>query len=259
MSSIEYINRAFDRFVGWIHGIDPLGFDIHPYLLFLDTGVVLSFGFIFVYDALIAPINAVVYAAVFLVIILGYENVYTEIKAQVIDTPERNFPLDALVYMLPVGLVLAYVAGLEIDAVATLAAMQLGLSNGFTRIGCFSGGCCYGKDSRVGVRYPAGIFVQHDGLQDFSPGTNPKVRVFPCQLVEAGAQFALFAGLLLSVLAGATPRFALLVVYLCGYSVVRFLNDFTRQYTHRPRYGPLTEGQVISLLVLAAGGPYLLL
>lgn len=258
MSSIQYINRAFDRFVAWIHGIDPLGFDIHPYLLFLNTGVVVSFAFIFVYATLITPINAVVYAAIFLGIVVAYENVYTEIKAHVIDTPERNFPLDALVYMLPVGLVLAYVAGLDIGAVATLAAMQLGLSNGFTRIGCFSGGCCYGKDSRVGVRYPAGIFVQHDGLQDFSPGTDPKARVFPCQLVEAGAQFVLFTGLFLYVLAGATPGFSLLVVYLCGYSVVRFLNDFTRQYTHRPTYGPLTEGQVISLLVLSVGTPYLL-
>jgi phosphatidylglycerol:prolipoprotein diacylglycerol transferase len=259
MSSVEAINGAFDRFVVWIHGIEPWGIDIHPYLLFLDSGVVASFAFIFIYSTLLTPINTVVYSAIFLVIILGYENVYTEIKAQVIDTPERNFPLDALVYMLPVGLVLAYAAGLDIDAVATLAAMQLGLSNGFTRLGCFSGGCCYGKNSRFGVRYPAEIFVQHDGLQDFSPGTNPNARVFPCQLLEAGAQFLLFTGLFLYVLSGAAPSFALLVVYLCGYSVVRFLNDFTRQYTHRPTYGPLTEGQVLSLIVLAVGGPYLLL
>lgn len=147
----------------------------------------------------------------------------------------------------------------EGDAIATLAALQLALSNGLTRLGCFSGGCCYGVASRFGVEYPDEIFSEHDGLQAFSPGTNPETRVFPCQLVEMTAQLALFTGLGLYLLAGNAPRFGLLVAYLCGYAVVRFLNDFTRQYTHRPTYGPLTEGQVISLLILVGGGAYLIL
>jgi prolipoprotein diacylglyceryltransferase len=77
-------------------------------------------------------------------------------------------------------------------------------------------------------------------------------------VIEAGTQFALFAGLFGYLLVGNSPRFSLLVVYLCGYSVVRFLNDFARQYTHRPTYGPFTEGQVLSILVLVVGGTFLL-
>jgi len=256
---MQPLNGAFDRVVSWLHDLELLGFDVHPYLLFLDTGVILSFLLIFVYSALVTPIDALVYAAIFLVIVVGYENVYTGLKARLIDTEERNFPLDVLVYMLPVGLALAFVAGLDIGAIATLAALQFALSNGFTRIGCFSGGCCYGVDSPVGVKYPDEIFVKHDGIQRFSPGTNPRTRVFPCQLVEMAGQFALFGALFAYLLVGNPPTFDLLVVYLCAYSVLRFLNDFTRQYTHRPTYGPFTEGQVISLLVLLAGGPYLLL
>lgn len=254
MTAVEYLNDGFDVFVRKAHEFAPFGVDVHPYLVFLNTGVVVSFGFIFVYDALITPIDALAYAAIFVVLVVAYENVYTSLKERLIATRERNFPLDMLVYMLPVGLVLAYAAGLDIDAIATLAAMQLALSNGFTRFGCLSGGCCYGKRCRVGVLYPDDVFVPHDGLQDFSPGTNPEERVFPCQLVEGVAQFGLFAAVFGYLLAGNAPSFSLLVAYLCGYSVFRFLNDFTRQYTHRPTYGPFTEGQVISLLVIAVGG-----
>lgn len=256
---MKRLNDTFDETVSRLHDLELLGIDVHPYLLFLDTGVFLSFLLIFAYSRLIASIDALAYAAIFLLLIVSYENVYTEIKERLVSTKERNFPLDALVYLLPVGLALVYAAGLDIDAIAGLAALQLALSNGFTRIGCFSGGCCYGKDSPVGVRYPDEIFVEHDGRQAFSPGTNPKSRVFPCQLLEMLAQFTLFSVILVYLLAGNQPTFAVLVAYLCGYSAFRFLNDFTRQYTHRPTYGPLTEGQVISVIVLIGGGAYLLL
>ncbi len=254
---MEYLNRTFDRFVRWAHQIELLGVDIHPYLLFLNLGVVVSLVLIFVYSAVIAPIDVVVYTAIFVVVVIGYENAYTDLKERLISTKERNYPLDALVYLLPVGLVLAYGAGLDIGVIAPLAAMQLAVSNGFTRIGCFSGGCCYGRHASVGVEYPDHIFTEHDGFQAFSPGANPHGRVFPCQLVEMIGQFSLFSGLLIYLLLGNAPSIALLVVYLCGYAVVRFLNDFTRQYTHRPTYGPFTEGQVISLCIFAVGVPFL--
>lgn len=256
---MEPLNDAFDGVVRRLHAFEPFGVDVHPYLLFLNTGVLLSLGLIFAYSALVTPIDTLAYTAIFAVIVVGYETAYTPLKERLIDTEERNFPLDALVYMLPVGLVLAYAAGLDIDAIATLAAIQLAVSNGTTRIGCFVGGCCYGRDAAVGVHYPDHIFSKHDGFQRFSPGTNPGTRVFPCQLVEMAGQFLLAGGLFAALLAGTAPRFALLVVYLCGYSVLRFLNDFTRQYTHRPTYGPLTEGQLISLVVLAVGVPFLVL
>lgn len=254
---MEYLNRKFDGFVRWVHQIEPLGVDIHPYLLFLNLGVIVSLLLIFVYSAVIAPIDVFAYTAIFVVVVVGYENVYTDLKERLISTKERNYPLDALVYLLPIGLALAYVAGLDIGAIAPLAAMQLAVSNGFTRIGCFSGGCCYGRHASVGVEYPDQIFTEHDGFQAFSPGENPHGRVFPCQLIEMIVQFGLFGGLFIYLLFGNTPSIALLVAYLCGYAVFRFLNDFTRQYTHRPTYGSFTEGQVISLCILAVGVPYL--
>jgi len=252
------LNETLDRTVSRLHDLKLFGVDVHPYLLFLDTGVLLSLLLIPVYSRVIVPIDVPVYAGIFLLLVVSYERVYTDVKERLLSTKERNFPLDALVYLLPVGLALVYLAGLDVGPIAALAAMQLALSNGFTRIGCFSGGCCYGKDSPIGVRYPDEIFVEHDGRQAFSPGTNPESRVFPCQLTEMVAQFGLLVAVSAYLLAGNEPGFGVLVGYLCAYSAFRFLNDFTRQYTHRPTYGPLTEGQVIAVVVMVAGGAYLL-
>jgi hypothetical protein len=82
--------------------------------------------------------------------VLAYENAYTPLKQRLVGARERNFPLDALVYVLPVGLVLS------VDAVAPLAATQLTVSNGWTRVGCFSGGCWCGVGSPVGRAYLLG-------------------------------------------------------------------------------------------------------
>jgi hypothetical protein len=87
--------------------------------------------------------------------------------------------------------------------------------------------------------------------------TAGSLRGLPREVIEAGTQFALFAGLFGYLLVGNSPRFSLLVVYLCGYSVVRFLNDFARPYTHRARSGPFTDGQVIFVLVVVVGGTFL--
>jgi len=83
----------------------------------------------------------------------------------------------------------------------------------FGRLGCFFGGCCYGKhtDSVWGVLFPDnpanGIF--HQGL-----------KCYPTQLYEAVALLAILA-----VVLKAKNR---MCTYLLSYSLVRFLIEFLR-------------------------------
>lgn len=109
----------------------------------------------------------------------------------------------------------------------------------FGRIGCFLGGCCYGKatDSFWGIPFPdnpsAGIF--HGGR-----------KVLPTQLYEAAALagIAVFLSLYKS-----ERKFA---VYCVLYAAARFLIEFLRGDDRGSLGGILSPAQIISVAVLAA-------
>jgi prolipoprotein diacylglyceryltransferase len=89
------------------------------------------------------------------------------------------------------------------------------------------------------------------GCRRFSASPNPGTRVFPVQLVEAGAQATLFG-----ILATAGWQFpgtagSIFWLYLSMYSLVRFALDFCRTASARPRYWRLSEAQLICVGVLA--------
>ena len=87
------------------------------------------------------------------------------------------------------------------------------LAQGIGRIGCFLGGCCYGKVCTWGIKYPPGSFP-YEKVGD--------VCVFPIQLIESLFLFFLFA-ICLHV---AFRHRA--VVYLLGVAVIRFVAEFFR-------------------------------
>jgi phosphatidylglycerol:prolipoprotein diacylglycerol transferase len=110
-----------------------------------------------------------------------------------------------------------------------IMAPYIALGQAIGRIGCFLNGCCYGKptDLPIGVTFP--------GMG---------VKVMPTQLMESAAMFALFL-----VLRRREPSNGrVLLLYLIGYSVFRFLIEFLRG--DNPVFlAGLTVSQVISLVI----------
>ena len=87
------------------------------------------------------------------------------------------------------------------------------LAQGFGRIGCFLGGCCYGCACRWGIHYPPGS-LPHEQM-----GTS---ALFPVQLVEAFALFALFFLCFRRTFRGRGG------FYLLGVGLIRFVLEFFR-------------------------------
>lgn len=105
------------------------------------------------------------------------------------------------------------------------------------RIGCFFGGCCYGKvtDGIFGVYFPdnAGAGIFHHGL-----------KVLPTQLFEASA-LALTA----IILTRFKNRFA---IYCFAYPVIRFLLEFLRGDDRGWFILGLSPAQFISAVLVTA-------
>lgn len=110
------------------------------------------------------------------------------------------------------------------------------------RVGCFCMGCCYGcpTDSSLGVTFHV------------SPIAPNGVALVPVQLLEAAAEFLLFAVLLALSLRGAPGR-ALLGGYLAAYGVLRFTLEFFRYDNYRGFLGPLSLSQWISIVTVVLG------
>lgn len=109
----------------------------------------------------------------------------------------------------------------------------------FGRIGCFFGGCCYGKPTNGiwGVAFPdnaeAGIY--HYGQ-----------KVFPTQLFEAAAIAAIALTLVLAKIKNA------FAVYCVAYPVARFAIEFLRGDDRGGFAGVFSPAQIFSLVILGA-------
>ncbi len=127
------------------------------------------------------------------------------------------------------------------------------------RIGCFLGGCCYGRPSAIGVLYPNRIFESPaSGYRRYSPSPNPNGRVFPIQLLEATAQGMLFAVLTALIWMRRPMVDYIFWLYLSLYAIVRFLLDFFRTTSAQPRRGPFSEAQCVCMGVYAIGVTFLI-
>ena len=115
------------------------------------------------------------------------------------------------------------------------------LAHAFGRVGCYFGGCCYGREttSWLGVNYP--IETYFDGTQLF------KV-VYPTQLFEAGFLFILFVVLFFFV------RKNQLRVYLISYGIFRFILEFFRGDSRGATiFGVMSPSQLISVIMVIVG------
>ncbi len=118
--------------------------------------------------------------------------------------------------------------------------------HGFGRIGCFLGGCCYGREyyGPFAVTYP---YSENDPELSAFPR-------FPTQLTEALYNFCLFAFLLILRKKNTFKEPSkYLGVYLICYAVERFLIEFLRGDAARGVFGALSTSQIVSIPVLAFG------
>jgi phosphatidylglycerol---prolipoprotein diacylglyceryl transferase len=122
--------------------------------------------------------------------------------------------------------------GWSFGEVGDVAAPALAIGHAFGRLGCFSAGCCFGKETaaRVGMSFPRGSVafevLRRAGAVPFGAGETPPLH--PTQLYEGAGEAAIFA-----LLCAASPRLrrrpgALLALYLGLYAALRFVVEMFR-------------------------------
>lgn len=145
------------------------------------------------------------------------------------------------------SLVLVAVLGLAVGAnvprLLDVNALGIGIFLVFGRIGCFAVACCHGRPARFGVVYGAnhvrvGFWARWAGR-----------RLWPVQLVESAASAVLVAAAL--IVGWATPGLPALV-YLVGYSAVRFALELVRGDSARPHALGISEAQWTALAIAVA-------
>ena len=124
----------------------------------------------------------------------------------------------------------------------------IALAHGFGRIGCFLGGCCYGKrtDSIFGVSFPEGSAAakQYPALDGGS------LPVLPTQLFEAVFELLLFVVMMLTY---KKLKRHFLEVYAFSYATFRFLLELVRGDSRGATGLLLTPSQIMSIILMLMG------
>lgn len=114
------------------------------------------------------------------------------------------------------------------------AAPAIPLFHVFGRLGCFFGGCCYGKPASWG----------------FAMASDPEILRVPVQLIESGCNLLIFAALMIYEKRTEIGNRHTLRAYLTMYAVCRFILEFFRGDSERGLWGPLSTSQIISAIIL---------
>jgi len=140
------------------------------------------------------------------------------------------------------GLVFVRVNRLPLLRMMDAVAPALVLGEGFTRIGCFLNGCCFGKPtaSFLGMKFP---------LNSPAGATFPGQAIHPTQLYSSLAGFLLFALALWLERRQLKPG-VISAAMLILYSLFRFLIDFVRYYEDAANYW---GNQVVALGLTGLG------
>jgi phosphatidylglycerol:prolipoprotein diacylglycerol transferase len=105
---------------------------------------------------------------------------------------------------------------------ADIIGPALALGHGFGRIGCFSAGCCYGRECSA----PWGVVFKNEYAHDLT-GIPLGTRLHPVQLYEAALNFLNFFILFL-VLRKKSFDGQVFSLYIVNYSVIRFITEYFR-------------------------------
>ena len=259
-SSEEGRVRVLDGIVVYANRLQVFGVRYRPYWIMSDIATLSAIAYGWAFSQRFSSVSGLGLGLAVLVALLVYKLVL-EVKAALKKTAARSFLQDCLLVIIPCFLVVSFLLKQPLNLTFAFLGTLLPLYGCLARIGCFLGGCCYGKPSTSGVHYPGSIFESTgQGCRRYSPSPNPGARVFPMQLVEAAAQATLFAVLTNLVWHVPSTAGSIFWLYLSLYTIVRFVLDFYRTTSARPRYGRFSEAQlvciavqVVSLAVLARG------
>lgn len=136
------------------------------------------------------------------------------------------------------------------DAVGTV--LPIGLF--FGRLGCFFGGCCFGKvtDSRLGLSFPEYSAASEKQFREglLASKALRSLPVHPTQLYEAGGCLAIAAFLALWLQPRKRFDGQVMLAFLALYAVLRFVLEYLRDDDRGGLLG-LSTSQLIGLAVLA--------
>jgi phosphatidylglycerol:prolipoprotein diacylglycerol transferase len=140
--------------------------------------------------------------------------------------------------------------------VADLLAPSLAFGHALGRVGCFLAGCCYGKVSSFGVRFPPASVAYHElahaGL--VTPGAPLTPALAPTQLYEALGEALLFTLLVLLRRRRGFPG-SLALIYAMGYALLRAAVEVLRGDTSRGFLFELSLPRLATWLDLPASQP----
>ena len=131
--------------------------------------------------------------------------------------------------------------------VADIFMPGVALGHGFGRVGCFLAGCCHGRTCDPKAWYAVVFPARPEGLAP------PGIPLYPVQLIEAAAEFLIFA-----LLAWKSRKKAfdgqILLLYLMTYALVRIGIELLRGDKERGfvLQGWLSTSQLLSGILLIA-------
>ena len=245
-------NRPFlDAVV--VHANKLTLFRLHykPYWIMSDAAALSALAYAWAFSRRFPTVSGLGLTVAVLAALLVYK-IALEAKAALGKTAARSFLQDCLLFIIPSFLIVSLLFKQPLSLAFAFFGTLMPLYGCLARVGCFLGGCCFGKPSPSGVLYPRTIFESAGhGCRRFSASPNPGTRVFPVQLVEAGAQATLFAILATAVWQFPGTAGYIFWMYLSLYAVVRFILDFYRTTSARPRRYGFSEAQLVCVGVQA--------
>lgn len=246
------LSAALDLAVRRAHWISSNRLKTHPYFLATDIAACASLALGFFFTKQFPQLPFVAFVGEFFAMTALYK-AFLLLKERLLGIRSRSYLQDTVIFLLPAFSLLNLILGYPFANAFDLVGVMFPLYVAIVRIGCFFGGCCYGLPSSQGVLYPHAIFSKtHAGCRSYQPGPDPGVRVFPVQLVESFGNVLLFGAIAFWAFNQAEPSGLALLFYLLGYSVLRFVLDFFRRTSARPRIGYFSEAQVFCVAVALA-------
>ncbi len=138
-----------------------------------------------------------------------------------------------------------------------MAGMVIPIGLFFGRLGCFFGGCCFGRTTEyaIGVSFPphSPASVKQFEQELLASKSLPSLPVHPTQLYEAGGCLLIAAVLALWVHPRKRFDGQVFCLFLIAYAALRFLLEFFRADDRGGLLG-LSTSQLIGLAAVAAAG-----
>jgi phosphatidylglycerol---prolipoprotein diacylglyceryl transferase len=192
-SDVEEGNSPFlDAIVAHANRLTLFRVRYKPYWIMSDAAALLALAYAWAFSKRFPSVSGLGLGLAILVALLIYK-IVLEAKAALGKAAARSFLQDCLLVIIPCFLIVSLLFKQPLSLALAFLGTLMPLYGCLARVGCFLGGCCYGKPSTNGVLYPRTIFESTGhGCRRYSTSPNPGTRVFPIQLVEAAAQATLF-------------------------------------------------------------------